>query len=171
MGIAAIGKPVGKWCGHCAIGQGCKIYDSRPADCRKFLCAFLMDDRLPEDWRPSKSKIVLVIENDGYRRVAHVDPDRPAAWRAEPYYSTLKAWATAGASSHLQILVCIGRRTIVVLPHKDVDLGIIAEDERIVTREVRNAFGQIELDVLKAKPDDPSAAASDARADRSPSSE
>jgi len=58
---------------------GCNIYDSRPAGCRKFLCTFLMDDRLPEDWRPSKSKIVLVIENDGYRRVAHLDPDRPAA--------------------------------------------------------------------------------------------
>jgi hypothetical protein len=30
LGITELQKPVGKWCPHCDIGKGCKIYESRP---------------------------------------------------------------------------------------------------------------------------------------------
>jgi len=45
MEIRSLDKPAGKWCDHCAIGSGCKIYEERPQDCRDFHCGYL---RLPD---------------------------------------------------------------------------------------------------------------------------
>src|SRR5436305_14221849 len=30
LSITELEKPIGKWCPHCEIGKGCKIYDCRP---------------------------------------------------------------------------------------------------------------------------------------------
>lgn len=98
--------------------------------------------------------MVLVSELEGNRVAAHVDRGRPLAWRDEPFYSDLKRWAAAAVPSMGQVVVQIGRRVIVILPDKDVDLGEVADDERIVTAEQRTPFGP-RLDALKVKHDDP----------------
>jgi hypothetical protein len=54
-------------------------------------------------------------------------------------------------------VVYIGHRAIVILPSEDVDLGIIADDELIITGE-RNTLVGLELRPLKVKRDDPRAA-------------
>ena len=36
LAVVDIGKPAGAPCAHCAEGKGCRIYDSRPQECRLF---------------------------------------------------------------------------------------------------------------------------------------
>jgi len=56
LGITELDKPVGKWCQFCDIGHGCKIYDTRPGECRTFHCMWLVDERLSDIWKPDRSK-------------------------------------------------------------------------------------------------------------------
>lgn len=154
LGVTELNKPRSIWCRHCEIGRGCRIYETRPEECRRFFCGFLLDPRLAEPWRPSESKIVLVVEGDGKRIIAYVDPDRPDAWRREPFHSTLQRWSRNFMPQGGKIAVSIGRRRIVILPDREVDLGILADDEVIVTQERRTAAG-VAYDVFKLKRDDP----------------
>jgi len=41
-----------------------------------------------------------------------------------------------------RVVVRAGRRAIVILSHEDVDLGIIGDDELIVTGETKTPFGR-----------------------------
>jgi hypothetical protein len=156
MAVAGIAKPQNTDCPHCT-SSGCSIYASRPDDCRQFHCRFLTDARLKEAWRPSRAKLVVTQSPSGNRIAAHVDPERPAAWRREPFYSTLKEWSRQVVPSNGQVFVCIGKRTIVILPDRDVDLGIVEPDELIVTHQVQGPKG-IELNPFVMKSDDPRAA-------------
>lgn len=133
LGIDALEKPLGKWCAHCSIGAGCRIYDRRPQECRDYFCAYLTWAEVAEAWRPTKSKIVLDFDPTGQALRAHVDPGRPDAWKAEPYYSQLKRWASASRSGEFLVVVLIDNRAIVILPDRDIDLGPMAPGETIAT--------------------------------------
>jgi hypothetical protein len=98
--------------------------------------------------------MMVVSESNGARIAIHVDPGRPGAWRGEPFYSEIKRWAYQAAAELHQVLVCIGRRSIVILPDQEVDLGIVADDELIITHEVFSQ-GRMRLEALKLKADDP----------------
>jgi hypothetical protein len=111
---------------------------------------------LGDEWKPSHCKIVLVAELDGNRIAAHVDPQRPDAWRREPYYSQLKQWAEMAAPHRGQVVACIGRRMYMILPDREVDLGIVGEDELIITGERTTPFG-VRLEAFKIHKDDPRA--------------
>ena len=115
---------------------------------------------LREEWRPSKSRIMLAVTSNRQRIVAYVDQERPGAWRREPFYSTLKAWARdalARPGEMGQVLVCIGNRTIVILPDRNVDLGVVESDELVVTGPRKGPNGVV-LEAFKIKRDDPRAA-------------
>jgi hypothetical protein len=98
--------------------------------------------------------MVVAAELDGGRIAIHVDPGRSEAWRREPYYSELKEWASLAAETMTQVVVSIGRRAIVILPDRDVDLGVVADDERIISSQSRSN-GILRHDALKLKADDP----------------
>lgn len=121
--IPDVPKSAGVWCQHCAVGEGCTIYETRPQTCRDFFCHYLIDTAVPEHWRPDRSHMVLRSDASGVRIEVHVDPKRPQAWRDQPYYRDLKAWAANRLQADKQVHVRIGLRTIVVLPDRDVDLG------------------------------------------------
>lgn len=110
IGIKALEKPQGQWCQHCASGEGCKIYSSKPEECTTFVCGYLCEPELDERWKPSRSKIILVTEMGGKRIVAHMDTQRPDAWKQEPFFSTLKRWAQNGRTSGGEVLIDIGGR-------------------------------------------------------------
>jgi hypothetical protein len=154
MGIAALEKPPGAWCKHCEPAGGCRIYDDRPQECRTFFCGYLINGQLGEEWKPSKSRLVLELE--GNRIGVHVDPQRPDAWKREPFYSSLKRWAAAAVQNHGEIVTYIGKRVHVIFPDRDVDLGIVGEDEIIVTGE-RAIAGTSRLEAYKMHKDDPGA--------------
>ena len=160
LGVQEITKPPATLCTHCDEGGGCRIYETRPKQCRLFNCYFLTNPKLREQWRPSKSHIVLVVAPDGTRIGAHVDPERPGAWRREPFYSTLKTWAresVARPGQIGQVLVSIGKQTIVILPDRNVDVGIVESDELVIT-EGKNGDRGLTFDAFKIKRDDPRAA-------------
>jgi hypothetical protein len=154
MRIAALDKPAGEWCGHCTVGAGCSIHGRHPAECAGFHCAYLTSPALSEAWRPARSKLVVASEFGGMRLGIHVDPARPSAWREEPYYSQIKQWARGGAASLMQVVVWVRNRAIVVLPDQDLDLGPMADDDRIVLGEVAEQ-GRLRLMAFKMKADDP----------------
>ena len=62
--IPALNKPAGKWCDHCIIGEGCKIYEARPKkECADFQCLWLEMKNLgsdpADDLRPDRCKVVF----------------------------------------------------------------------------------------------------------------
>jgi hypothetical protein len=67
--------------------SGCGIYADRPTECRQFYCEYLLDGAAGEHWKPSRCKMVVVMEDYANELVIHTDPARPHAWRREPYYS------------------------------------------------------------------------------------
>jgi len=149
MRIATLDKPAGSWCRNCKPGTGCVIYFDRPDECRAFNCLFVLNAELGEEWRPSRSRIVLVSEQDGNRIVAHVDPQRPDAWRRAPYYGQLKDWAARSVRFRGQVIAAVGRRMHMIFPDRDVDLGEVGLDELIVVDEVPTPLG-MRLEARKA---------------------
>jgi hypothetical protein len=152
--VKVLNKPPGVWCAHCKPGSGCAIYSERPRECGDFFCDYLTNPGLGEEWKPIHSKIVVASELNGARIAVYVDPQRPNAWKQEPYYSRLKQWAKAAVPHRGQVLACVGGRTYVVFPDRDVDLGFVGEDELILTSERMTPLG-VELDASKIHKDDP----------------
>jgi hypothetical protein len=107
-----------------------------------------------EHWFPARSKMVCVLEPDGNRLAIYVDSSRPNAWREPPYYGEIKQWATLAARDLKQVIVCIGDRSIAILPDDDVDLGHVADDDRIIISE-RVEGGRLRLRATKMRADDP----------------
>jgi len=134
------------------------MYDTRPLECRRFFCGYLMLRELDESWRPSLSKLVICLEGGESKTIfVHVDPDRADAWKRAPYYQKLKEWSQRAIAGRGQVIVKLGLRAIAILPDKEVDLGPVGEDEMVVTRERRTPRG-LELDVIKLRRDDARAA-------------
>ena len=152
MGIREIDKSPGIWCGHCRPARGCAIYESRPQECRKFVCGYLHSPELDERWKPSSCKFLL-MDDSGDTHIV-VDPARPDAWKKEPYYSCFKGWSQQGLDGGAKVIVAIGNRAIVILPDRDVDLGIMASGDRIVTVPEETAFGT-RYNAVKLHKDDP----------------
>jgi hypothetical protein len=88
----------GDWCRHAAPGcGGCKIYRSRPEECREFHCVWLVDKKFGDHWRPDKCKIVIELKIRPEHIICfHVDPDYPMRWLEEPWSNDIKALALAG---------------------------------------------------------------------------
>lgn len=152
--IDELEKPKNTWCTHCTTRRGCDIYLNRPKSCSVFQCGWLSNEDLGPEWKPSRCKIVLSTELDGNRLAAYVHPNRPDAWRKEPFYSGLKEWSTAAVPFRGQVTVSVGREIYVIFPDKDVYLGVVEDDDLIVTREKHTAYG-IDLTAEKIKRDDP----------------
>jgi hypothetical protein len=78
--VTELNKAEGRWCTHCVKGQGCGIYADRPPSCRNFECFWLMDAGFPDDMRPDRTGIVIMLHDEN-SAVLHVDPARPDAQR------------------------------------------------------------------------------------------
>jgi len=139
IGVTELDKPKGIWCKHCDVGVGCKIYANRPAECRAFHCGYLVNDRLGEHWKPSRSK--MVVTTDGPSVTIYVDPGRPGAWRVEPFQSELKHLAQQAMRDNAQILVQQGKNTIVILPDGEKNIGVLSDDQAVVTAESAGPSG------------------------------
>jgi hypothetical protein len=57
-------KKAGVLCQHCTVGDsggGCGIYETRPKICRAFFCGWRLIPALGPDWRPDKSKVIIML--------------------------------------------------------------------------------------------------------------
>jgi hypothetical protein len=116
----------------------------------------LRNRNLGPQWKPSEAKFVISHEAGGARITIYVDPQRPDAWKHEPFLGTFRAWAEVGVKHRGQVVVFVGRHAHVVLPDRVVDLGPVAHDELILTSIVRTPRG-VRLEPFKANKDDPRA--------------
>jgi hypothetical protein len=134
MDVRALEKPSGTWCRHCTTGAGagCGIYDTRPTECRTFVCGYLWFPDISPEWKPSVSRLVISTELVEGSTTIFVDPARPDAWRRQPYYAALKSWAKRELAKGGRLVVRVGAKSIVVLPDHAVDLGVMADDELIL---------------------------------------
>ena len=155
VGVLEIAKPAGVWCPHCVRGKQCAIYPTRFASCRTFYCQWMLEPGLGPEWKPDRAKFVLVKTEGGRHLSACADPGFPSAWRRWPYYENLKRWAAEGVrrSPDLHLVdAMIGSQCIVILPDRDVDIGILAPDEMIQTEERRAGTGIIDVRKVKRQP-------------------
>jgi hypothetical protein len=132
--VPSLAKPAGVLCSNCT-GSGCAIHAIRSAPCRDFFCHYRIDANVPEHWRPDRSHMVLRADDNDVRILAFVDTKHPDAWRAPLYYADLKAWSANRLKAGKQIHVRSGERTIVILPDRDVDLGVVGT--RVIVAEQR----------------------------------
>jgi hypothetical protein len=132
MAIAKLDKPANKWCQHCAPGRGCKIYADRPEECRTFYCNWITDSRLGPQWKPEKSKFVLITTREGTGIEIRVDPNFPTAWRNEPFYSQILHWAHDAAAMEGIVVVYVGKIGTLITPEGEFPLGEVTSEHRIV---------------------------------------
>lgn len=140
--IPAIGKAEGKWCGHCDIGSGCRIYAERPEQCRSFECLWLQDATLQADWCPSISKLVLSIYPTTGFVYVQVDPGTPLAWRKEPYFSRLREMAEHLLKARRHVLVFVNQDATLIMPTGPVAIGPMSPEDGFIVRETFTASGK-----------------------------
>lgn len=118
LDIPLIEKPSGEWCGNCRPGHGCSIYQSRPPVCRSYECLWLFDQALGDEWKPSKSRMVLALLSldGGLLLDVNVDREYPDAWKQPPYYGQLKA-----LTARVGVQVNVGNRHWAVMATDDVE--------------------------------------------------
>jgi hypothetical protein len=141
LGIPELAKPKDQWCVNFVAGAGCRIYDDRPPSCRNFVCRWLSDPTMGPEWKPSVCK--MVIDSRPSLFVVHVDPAVSTPWRAEPYLSALKRLSAQGLVRRVIVLAIERRRTTVILPDREVDLGMIGPDARIAMERVATPLGPV----------------------------
>lgn len=150
MAIDELSKPKDLWCQHVVQRMGCSIYAQRPPSCQAFQCVWLADPTLPEAFKPNKAKFVIVGEGET-QLVVHADPNNLGNWRREPYYSYLKSLASRGLNHGGVVSVLEKGRTIVLLPDREVPLGVLAADDRVVVSQSRTSAGSaFDVKVMKA---------------------
>jgi hypothetical protein len=139
LGIPELDKPKDHWCPNFAAGAGCVIYNDRPPSCRNFACRWLTDPTMGPEWKPSVCK--MVVDSRPSLFVVHVDPAVLRPWSAEPYISVLKRLSAQGLTKGVIVMAIERRRTIVILPDREVDLGAIGPDARIAMERVKTPHG------------------------------
>jgi hypothetical protein len=58
-------KLAGVLCDHCALGVGCKIYESRPPVCKQWHCGWRSLAYLEDEWRPDRCGVLICIVGKG----------------------------------------------------------------------------------------------------------
>lgn len=88
--IEELKKPAGKWCDHCHVGVGCKIYEQRPEPCVSFKCLWLESQSRPDlqplgdELRPDRCKVVFHASTCPDTMAATTMPGAPDAWQRKP---------------------------------------------------------------------------------------
>ena len=139
LGIPELQKPKDVWCPNFAAGTGCRIYPDRPPSCHNFVCQWLTDLTMGPEWKPSVCK--LVLDSKPRLLAVHADPAVSKPWRVEPYNSVLKRLAAQGLTRGTIVMVMERRRSIVILPDREVDLGLVGAGARIAMDRVQTAHG------------------------------
>jgi Fe-S-cluster containining protein len=140
--IPELKKRAGDWCVHVMRGRGCGIYENRPALCQHFYCTWRLDATLGPEWKPDKSHFVVALDLTGYRALTlTLDPGMPLAWKKEPYYSVIKGWAEKFFQKNKKVLVLNRGFVTVVLPDRDVPLGVISPGEEILIYREGSTYG------------------------------
>ena len=119
--VNALEKAAGTRCAHLSGGL-CGIHSNKPHECGAFQCFWTLTLAMDDGWRPDRSGMILWSDHPS-RLIVDVNPRRPDAWRREPFYGQLRAWADRSRPIPLEVLVRVRGKMIVVFPETDIDLG------------------------------------------------
>jgi hypothetical protein len=136
MRVDELNKPSGVTCSHAVAGSGCAIRDQRPRSCRRFFCGWRLDPNIDSLWKPEISGFVLTISLRYASMLVMVDPARPFAWRMQPYHGRLREWAAGAFKENKRIVAMVGGEATVILPDRDVPVGVLGPDDEIVLSRV-----------------------------------
>lgn len=139
--VPAVESSAGQWCRHTKAGRGCGIHATRPDHCRNFHCLWMTEGWLGPEWKPDRAKLVLSLDPVSRSMNVQVDPGQPNAWRREPYHAQLRHWAAASLPLERHVLIHLNKATTVVLPDRDVPLGMFAAGERLIALNRMTAAG------------------------------
>jgi len=133
MSVEDLNKPAGVTCSHAATGKGCTIRDQRPQACRRFFCGWRLDPNIDSLWKPNISGFVITISLRYASMLIMVDPARPLAWKMQPYYGRLKEWSGRAFVEDKRIVAVVaGGESTVILPDRDVPIGMVGPGDEIV---------------------------------------
>jgi hypothetical protein len=135
LDIPELAKPAGRPCVH--LGAGCGIYPDRPTPCRVFTCGWLATEALGEAWRPDIAGFLVRDERATGSLCIDVAPDRPGAWRAQPYLTQIKAWSRMVHDRSGCLLVFEGAEVTVVFPEEDIALGAVGPQPKLSVGYIR----------------------------------
>jgi hypothetical protein len=130
--IEEMDSPAGETCRNVKPGGGCKIYDTRPATCRAFLCQWMLKPALPHGFRPDLCGVMLSSAGSEEQPclLAACDLADPDAWRREPMYGFLKHQSRS-QWPRLAVMATVGRRYWLITPDEDCDLGELPQGYQI----------------------------------------
>jgi hypothetical protein len=131
MGIPELKKPMDVMCSYAVTGKGCTIHDNRPPSCRQYFCGWRLDPNVDALWKPEICGFVLAINLYYSALYLMVDPDRPLAWRMQPYHSRLREWSARAFEENKRIVALVSGQATVVLPDRDVPLGRLGPGDEI----------------------------------------
>jgi hypothetical protein len=140
MIVPELKKPSGVMCSHAVAGKGCTIRDRRPLACHQYFCGWRLDPNIDALWKPEICGFVLAIELYFSALLVMVDPDRPLAWRMEPYHSRLRDWAGRAFKENKRIIAMVAGEATVVLPDRDVPIGRIGMGDEIVLSQDASGY-------------------------------
>lgn len=141
--ITDFAKPAGRWCSHVKPGVGCSIYEQRPQSCRTFLCKWLQDENMGDEWKPERAKFAISQMTEGGNLLIAVDPNFANAWRRPPYFNVIHRWIIDGAAQGRFVFVRIGERCLALLPDGERDLGAVGPLDRIAVSRQAGPAGPI----------------------------
>ncbi len=149
--VPAVESVAGEWCRHARSGRGCAIHAERPEHCRAFHCLWMTEGWLGPEWKPDRAKMVLGLDPLTRNMNVQVDPGQANAWKREPYYGQLKRWAAASLQQRRHVVVFLNKSATVILPDRDVPLGLFEPGDRLVARERPSPNGAvIEVEKVRA---------------------
>jgi Fe-S-cluster containining protein len=81
------------------------------------------------------------VDPGGQALLVTVDPGTPLAWKREPYYARLKQMSESAFRQDRKVLVTLRGQVTVILPDRDVAIGVIAPGEEIVVWREGSTYG------------------------------
>jgi len=112
--IDALEKPANTVCRHCAPGNGCRIYTSRPRLCADFYCRWMTEVAMSAEWQPARAH--MMVYTQGPQITVLVDPAYPDAHKQAPYREQLEQWASTADLSGGFVIVFVGDTAIKIEP-------------------------------------------------------
>lgn len=150
LGVDELAKPMGAGRDNVEPSVGGGLHGTRRQPCRDFHCLWLISPTLPDQVRPDRCKVVITLEEGGAHVIARADPDDPEAWRREPIHGQLRRWAADSWLEGRTIWAMVGRRTWLIAPDRDIDLG--ETDEHGLTTYRQAPDGTISVIALPPNP-------------------
>jgi len=150
-------KPSDQVCPNCTQG-GCKIYETRPAICRRFECGWKILRYLGEEWRPDRCGVIIdLVEGDqipaGFRQAALkfeiVDSPNVLFW--PPLIRFIRSEIERGHPVFLGTPAAVGYERRMVFLNYIMAEAVAARDNTLMIHALRQAL-QIGLsDAMKEK--------------------